>query len=623
MIISFKKVIAHNFLSLGDVELKLDNQGYTLISGINNNPTDNASSNGSGKSAMFSAISYALTGETLNGLTRNLVNINTNDGMYVALEFDVDNDHFKIIRSKDHKEYGTNLRITINNEDKSGKGIRDSEKLLAEYLPDLTSSLLASVIILGQGLPQKFSSNTPAGRKEILEKLTKSDFMIDDIKQRISQRKEALSNDLRKVEDKLLELVTNKRTYERLLEQNNALASELKLKPDFDAQLSEINIQLENTTTILSDIKKCREEYIDAINETTNQLIAIDSQAQADIDSATTKLKEDLAKIESQLSEKTVSERTLVATIRKYKNVTDICPTCGQKLPDVHKIDTTDLELEDTQLLTDIKNLSTDITDKKNTINTIENNIKNTYRDKKLDLNSLLTDLRAKNTRLNSDELNINNNISKLNIDKTRIESERANFDNKVAETEANIKRYTDLIKNIDADILYYDNVKQSVNDKTNIINKISTIATRDFRGFLLSNIITFIDTTAKQYALDVFDNEKICFELDGNNISIMFDNKPIENLSGGERQKIDLIIQFAIRDMLCQCMGFSSNILVIDEAFDFLDPFGCQKVVDMMSRKLSDVESVFIISHHKDLSLPVDNEITIIKNSNGISEIC
>lgn len=623
MIISFKKVIAHNFLSLGDVELKLDNQGYTLISGINNNPTDNASSNGSGKSAMFSAISYALTGETLNGLTRNLVNINTNDGMYVALEFDVDNDHFKIIRSKDHKEYGTNLRITVNNEDKSGKGIRDSEKLLAEYLPDLTSSLLASVIILGQGLPQKFSSNTPAGRKEILEKLTKSDFMIDDIKQRISQRKEALSNDLRKVEDKLLELVTNKRTYERLLEQNNALASELKLKPDFDAQLSEINIQLENTTTILSDIKKCREEYTDAINETTNQLIAIDSQAQADIDSATTRLKADLEKIEAQLNERTISERTLAATIHKYKNVTDICPTCGQKLPDVHKIDTTDLELEDTQLLTDIKNLSTDITEKKNTINTIENNIKNTYSDKKLDLNSLLTDLRAKNTRLNSDELNINNNISKLNIDKTRIESERANFDNKVAETEANIKRYTDLIKNIDADILYYDNVKQSVNDKTNIINKISTIATRDFRGFLLSNIITFIDTTAKQYALDVFDNEKICFELDGNNISIMFDNKPIENLSGGERQKIDLIIQFAIRDMLCQCMGFSSNILVIDEAFDFLDPFGCQKVVDMMSRKLSDVESVFIISHHKDLSLPVDNEITIIKNSNGISEIC
>lgn len=622
MIIKFKKITICNFMSLGNVEIKLNNQGYTLISGINNNPTDMATSNGAGKSSIFSAISYALTGETLNGLTRNLTNIHTEGGMYVKLEFKVDEDDFIIIRSKDHKEFGTNLKIIVNNQDKSGKGIRDSEKLLAEYLPDLTSSLLSSVIILGQGMPQKFSSNTPAGRKEILEKLTKSDFMIDDIKQRISQRKEALSNDLRKVEDKLLELVTNKRTYERLLEQNNALASELKLKPDFDAQLSEINIQLENTTTILSDIKKCREEYTDAINETTNQLIAIDSQAQSDVESATNKLKADLEKIEAQLNERTISERTLAATIRKYKNVTDICPTCGQKLPDVHKIDTTDLELEDTQLLTDIKNLSTDITEKKNTINTIENNIKNNYRDKKLDLNNLLTDLRAKNTRLNSDELNINTNISKLNIDKTRIESERASFDDKVTKVKQDIAYYTEQIESSDKDILYNTNVKETINNRLSTINKISTIATRDFRGFLLSNIINFIDAKAKEYALEVFDNDKINFELDGNNISITFDTKPIENLSGGERQKIDLIIQFAIRDMLCQYMNFSSNILVIDEAFDFLDYLGCQKVVDMISHKLCDVESVFIISHHKDLSLPVDNEITIVKNTNGISEL-
>ena len=28
--------------------------------------------------------------------------------------------------------------------------------------------------------------------------------------------------------------------------------------------------------------------------------------------------------------------------IKRLDNVSDICPTCGQKLPDVHKIDTTD-----------------------------------------------------------------------------------------------------------------------------------------------------------------------------------------------------------------------------------------------------------------------------------------
>ena len=230
--------------------------------------------------------------------------------------------------------------------------------------------------------------------------------------------------------------------------------------------------------------------------------------------------------------------------------------------------------------------------------------------------------MRAKNTRLNSDELNINNNISKLNIDKTRIESERASFDDKVTKVKQDIAYYTEQIESSDKDILYNTNVKETINNRLSTINKISTIATRDFRGFLLSNIINFIDTKAKEYALEVFDNDKINFELDGNNISITFDTKPIENLSGGERQKIDLIIQFAIRDMLCQYMNFSSNILVIDEAFDFLDYLGCQKVVDMISHKLCDVESVFIISHHKDLSLPVDNEITIVKNTNGISEL-
>ena len=90
---------------------------------------------------------------------------------------------------------GGDLKIVINNEDRSGDGLRKSEALLAEYLPDVTSSLLGSVIILGQGLPHRFTNNTPAGRKEVLEKLSKSDFMIEDIKARISKRSTELAKE--------------------------------------------------------------------------------------------------------------------------------------------------------------------------------------------------------------------------------------------------------------------------------------------------------------------------------------------------------------------------------------------------------------------------------------------
>ena len=114
-----------------------------------------------------------------------------------------------------------------------------------------------------------------------------------------------------------------------------------------------------------------------------------------------------------------------------------------------------------------------------------------------------------------------------------------------------------------------------------------------------------------------------IDFYLDGNNLLISYNNKEYEALSGGERQKVDLIIQFAIRDMLCQHTSFSSNIIVLDEIFDNLDDIGCQKILDLITNKLYDISSIFIISHHgNELNIPYDDIIRIVKNNNGVTEI-
>ena len=97
--------------------------------------------------------------------------------------------------------------------------------------------------------------------------------------------------------------------------------------------------------------------------------------------------------------------------------------------------------------------------------------------------------------------------------------------------------------------------------------------------------------------------------------------DRAYENLSGGERQKIDLIIQFSIRDMLSTQLGFTSNILVLDEVFDGLDSLGCTKVIDMIA-SVSDIKNIFIVTHRKDLSIPSDKELIVVKSSVGISEI-
>ena len=171
MKINFIQLHIRNFLSFEDSILSFDKDGFISVIGTNLYAEDNSVSNGSGKSSIWEAISWCLTGETIRG-TKSVKRIGSETPCEVELIFMMDEDEFIVNRQADPSK----LYIYRNGENISGKGIRDSEKILYNLLPDLTPMLIGSVIILGQGLPQKFSSNTPSGRKEILEKLSKSDF---------------------------------------------------------------------------------------------------------------------------------------------------------------------------------------------------------------------------------------------------------------------------------------------------------------------------------------------------------------------------------------------------------------------------------------------------------------
>lgn len=128
MKIKFEHMTIHNFMSFLDTSISFDECGYILITGTNHNTMDNASSNGSGKSAIWEAITWCLTGETIRGFKNVSNQFVEDDGCYVRLKFRVDNNAYEILRAKDSKEYKSNLKLWVDGEDKSGKGIRDTEK---------------------------------------------------------------------------------------------------------------------------------------------------------------------------------------------------------------------------------------------------------------------------------------------------------------------------------------------------------------------------------------------------------------------------------------------------------------------------------------------------------------
>lgn len=622
MKITFKTISISNFMSIGDANIELNDRGYTLVSGLNNNPQDLARSNGSGKSSIFEAIVWCLTGDTIRG-NKDIVNCYGSDGALVTINFILDNHAYKITRSKDHSKFKTNLRIEIDGEDKSGKGIRDTEKLLKEYLPDLTPSLIGSVIILGQGLPTKFTNNSPSGRKEVLEKLCKSDFMIEDLKSRINARKSALQSILRETEDKLLTIKTKLNISENTLLKEQNLLTSLENDTNYDKLIEDLNISITEKNT---EITKLQEQYsklnveIDELTEKQSKISEYKDKSLFQIDQI---YKVDLDELYKKKNGLSILITTKNNEVIRLKNITDICPTCKQKLPDVHKPDTTELENEIIKLQEELTIAQNDY-----------NNLSSKYEAEKELINTqsradfLLTGDTLKKCRDNqtsiTKELNtLNSQISELQQQVVQFTATRDNLSKNISDCKARIEGIYKEIDALNADTLYNTNVKEDIENRSQIISKFNTIITRDFRGYLLQSVIEFINNKAKEYAQDIFETDLIEFCLDGNNISISYNNKQYEALSGGERQKVDIIIQFSIRDMLCKYTNFSTNLLALDEIFDNLDDLGSQKIIDLISKKLSDISSVFIISHHgNELNIPCDNEVFVIKDVNGVSSV-
>ena len=237
-----------------------------------------------------------------------------------------------------------------------------------------------------------------------------------------------------------------------------------------------------------------------------------------------------------------------------------------------------------------------------------------------LEQNSSLT---FRTTILKQEISTLTSEINDLKVKLNNLEFNLKSAEEQIQKIKDTIISVEDEIKQLDEKNCILNMEKTDVSLKIDVDNKINTLLKRDFRGYLLTNVIKFINNKCKEYCQVIFGNSDINFALDGNNIEVTYRDIYFENLSGGEKQKVDLIIQFSIRDMMSEFLEFSSNIIILDEIFDNLDSLGCNKVIDLISEKLNNVESLFIISHHADsLEIPYDNELIVIKNSNGISTI-
>ena len=300
----------------------------------------------------------------------------------------------------------------------------------------------------------------------------------------------------------------------------------------------------------------------------------------------------------------------------------DTCPTCGQKLVNFVRPDKTPYIESQMQISAKLNSLKEKILFLENTRNKEKEEAKTAYDSDSKSVLQKQAELKEYIKSKGELERSFADKIKQAEIQINSNEINLKNLKNALATRENDIKNLSTEIEKIEETLLYIHNDIDELNERASIISNMETILKRDFRGVLLESVIEYIDSKMKEYSEVVFGNRNILFQLDGNSISITFNGKEYENLSGGEKQKVDLIIQFAIRSMLVMQTGFNCNIIVLDEIFDNLDAIGSEKVLDLISAKLNDVENIFIVTHHSSIPIPYDKEVTIQKGDDNLSVI-
>jgi DNA repair exonuclease SbcCD ATPase subunit len=126
-----------------------------------------------------------------------------------------------------------------------------------------------------------------------------------------------------------------------------------------------------------------------------------------------------------------------------------------------------------------------------------------------------------------------------------------------------------------------------------------NTLLTYSSKLGLVVNIGLKIDTKSKSFDINITDTKGI--------------SKSYESLSGGEQKRVDIILSFAIHDILSKHF----SILVVDEFFEGLDEEGLDIAMSLLREKAQN-QAVYMITHNINIDLSECSIIEVIKENNS-----
>jgi len=576
-LLTVKTLTVKNFLSVGNQTQAINFEGKNLVLVLGENidlgGDDAGARNGTGKTTIINAISYALFGDALTQIRKdNLVNKTNNKDMLVAITFEKNNITYTIERGRKPQK----LKFYINDvEQDSNEAQGENRETQAEInkLIGMTHAMFKNIIALNT-YTQPFLATKQAEQREIIEQLLGITIL--------SEKADLLKEQMRGTKD---ELMSEKYRLDSIKQSNEKISESIK------------TIKLRSSAW-----QTQKDQDIAKFNDAIEELDKVDITAELDAHKKLQKHTEDTKTLTSLQKEKAYHENSLTkADSNVDKTRKDIeyakdakCPTCEQELLD---------------------DKHTHLVDK---------------------LQTMLTESEDYSNKLKSDLVKIQHQIDEIGdlgvIPDTYYDSIDEAYNHKgtlkdlkrqLEQTEAKEDPYAEQIQELTKSAIQKidytkANELEDLYRHQEFLYKLLTAKDSFLRTKIIEQNLTFLNQRLANYLAKVKLPHTVEFKPD---LTVAIEELgrelDFDNLSRGERNRLILSLSWAFRDVW-EGLYQQINLLFIDELVDAgMDTSGVESsmaVLKDMARTQN--KNIFLISHKDELISRVDSVLKVVKEN-------
>jgi DNA repair exonuclease SbcCD ATPase subunit len=574
-----KNLTVKNFLSVGNVTqaVKMNQNGLTLVIGLNLDMGGEGARNGVGKTTIVNALSYALYGNALSNIRKdNLIN-KTNDRspMLVTVEFEKNGHTYRIERGRKPNVF----RFIVNNDEVTESGTNEGQgenKLTQEAVErilGMSHEMFKHIMALNT-YNEPFLSMRNNDQKAIIEELLGITLL--------SEKAELLKDQMRGTRDTIKE-------------------EEFRIKA-----LQETNAKIQSS---IEDIErrsriwaKKKEDDLVKLVAAINELETIDINqellnhglltAWKESEQKTKRYTKDLAN--AQAAVKRLSSQIIELTAACDKAKEHTCHACGQDLHDDQQ----------TSMIEELNSAIMSVADDLERERVLELEAAK----KIFDVGNLGTAPRVRYADINdavnhkSSLENLRSQLDQRSQDNDPYQDQIETLRNKALE-EVNWNRINTANKKLEHQEFLYKL----------LTNKDSFVRRR-----IIEQNLSYLNHRLNHYLTALQLPHEVSFQSDLTvDIRMLGQEFDFDNLSRGERNRLILGLSWSFRDVF-ESLNFPCNLLFIDELIDSgMDPVGVDSALAVLKKfSRESGKNVFLISHRDELITRVNNSLQVVKEN-------